>query len=179
MTTEKIKDILARNNYQVVACLTEQGCLVLYPSRVDPPCIEKTKIEYQFTDGGLRVITSDYKGVVSNDKIIPCINYAQRILMFCHIIARCSYMQYRLSLIIFISNQAIDIAEDEFYYKCVNPYMTEEDIGLEAKLKPIISSCIFSQFTKYHESLCEASGTIEGYRQLKKLVLDEGESDES
>jgi hypothetical protein len=167
---EAVRGILERNDYQVTAFATDNGCLVIYPERVEQPVCSLTRIQYEYTNVGLRVIVSDEEGNIHKDKIYICPVYAQRLLMFSHIIARCIHISYAVALIVFVTGED-KVEEEVFYASCVNPAMSPSDIALENELKPIIIQCIFTVFTPMHEEAAKAANVLEGFLAIRSLLI--------
>jgi len=166
----EVRNILERNDYQVTVYSTEDGCLSVYPARVEQPIAGLTRIQYQYTQEGLRIIISDEDGKIHKDKIFPCPVYAQRLLMFTHIIAKCLYINYAIALISFTLNET-QVEEAEFYEGCTNKYMDKTDLALEEELKPIIIQAIFTAFTPMHEESAKQAGVLEGFLIIRTMLV--------
>jgi hypothetical protein len=167
---DEIQKILERNNYQIIIRNIENGIIVTYPEKLEPPALESEITQFFFTQNGIRIIIYSNDGNIVSDKTVPCCIYAQKIIVFCHIILRCIFMDFPLPLIKFILND-IDVSEDEFYNKCENILMLEDDYKLDELLRPIIIKCVFNPgLLPVAEKVCEANGTLEGFLVYKSLI---------
>jgi len=165
-----VKQMLGRNNYQVTAFVTDNGALVVYPERVEPPVCAVTRIQYDFVDEGSRVLIFDEEGNLHKDKVYECPHYAQKLLMFAHIIARCIHINFAITLITFVNGEN-EVSEEDFFEACKSKFYTEDDYRLENELKPIIIQGIFTVFTPMHEEAAKASGILEGFLAIRNLLI--------
>lgn len=166
---ENIKKILERNDYQVTAFATDNGCLVIYPERVEEPTCPSIKVQYEYTPDGLHTVILDDNNSILKDRLYVCPNYAQRLLMFSHIISRCIQINYAVALIGFMEgDQGVD--EERFYEACTNSRLSPEEAAIEDVLKPIIIQCIFTVFTPLHEEAATQAGALEGFIAIRNIL---------
>ena len=164
-----IKKILERNNYQVTTLATDNGCLVVYPERVEHPPCPAIRVQYEYTPHGLHTTVLDEEGKVHRDRLYPCPPYGQRLMMFAHIISRCLQINYAVALIGFMVNDA-EVEEEIFYEACMNKHLSTEEATLEDELKPLIVQCMFTVFTPLHEEAAKETGVLSGFLAIRNML---------
>lgn len=164
MELSDIIKILKRNNYLVKFKLTNDGCTIYFPNRIEHPAQYAKNISYKYDGEYLRI----YNNQLNVSVKIP--DYAYKTYILFHVIAGCILYYYDISLVVFYNINNKQITEDKFILELL-PVPT--DTSKELNLRSLCIAAYQAGFTNDYEELAKQNNVLEGYLLIKKLMLGE------
>lgn len=171
-----IKELLARNHYRVELTARENGCIATFPERIEEPTCPSLKIFFGYTPQGLYAVFFNEEKRLSEEQLFDGPLYAQKLMMFSHIITRCMQIGYNPGLIAFLDGEK-ELGEEEFYPLCNNTALSAEEQELENALKPIVIGCLFSTFTRLDEAIAKETQVLDGYVAIRNMIYGKPEEE--
>jgi hypothetical protein len=170
-----IKKLLDKLDYRVVACATNNGCVVSFPNRKQEPLLMTSLISMQYTSEGVHVQHVDDTSVEIYSTTYRCPPYAQRLLLNFYIMYMCITIQYSLHYIKFTDSQDIEITEQEFFEAVNSPNITSGMIDKENILGQILMPCVAIGFNEKYKQLAKSNNVLDGFLAIQNALGGDNE----
>jgi hypothetical protein len=164
-----IREYLIEHNYFVLAKLTDNGCIFIFPPHYELPITPSIGIKYNIKNNKVKAEYScDHQHNLIEEYTIP--KYAIRPFLMFILAIQCQYISYKIDNIIFLHNQTY--LTDEEFFNQIPINMNSKENNKSQLLAQTFSKTLsknIDQIPLIEEM--KKNNIYEGYLTIKKLLL--------
>jgi len=173
-----IQALLERHQYVVKVCLTDDGCILHLPERVENPAYQQFKGQFVMDQDGefVKLITSA-QGVDGGSIILSGPAYSHKYLIAFYLLKCSLKVNFSYDLIKFYIGQQ-HVKESQFLSGLTYTNMTEEEYKKESDLASLMMAAQKAEFPPYYQQMAEKQDILEGYKAIMTIVKGREKRDE-